>query len=99
MTTASASQGGPYRAYLVAARGALGSHGRVRGRARQKGLGAIGHALAFGTWRALACEQELTDSPVADLMCRLIAVVADSSGRHTTRRFRRFNRLPQPTET
>jgi AcrR family transcriptional regulator len=66
---------GGYRDYLTAARDALMS-GR-RGRARQRVLAAIGHALTFGTWRSLAGEQELTDSQAADLMCRLVAVAAD----------------------
>jgi AcrR family transcriptional regulator len=72
---------GGYRDYLTAARDALMSGRRGRGRARQRVLAAIGHALTFGTWRSLAGEQELTDSQAADLMCRLVAVVAGSSDR------------------
>jgi hypothetical protein len=34
---------------------------------------AIGHAVAFTTWRSLASEQELDDGQAADLMCRLVA--------------------------
>ena len=70
---------GGYRDYLTAARDALKSGRRGRGRARQRVLAAIGHALTFGTWRSLAGEQELTDSQAADLMCRLVAVAADGS--------------------
>jgi AcrR family transcriptional regulator len=65
---------GGYRDYLTAARDALKSGRRERGRARQRVLAAVGHALTFGTWRSLAGEQELTDSQAADLMCRLVAV-------------------------
>ena len=67
---------GGYRDYLTAARDTLTSGRRGRGRARQRVLAAIGHALTFGTWRSLAREQELTDSQAADLMCRLVAAAA-----------------------
>jgi AcrR family transcriptional regulator len=70
---------GGYRDYLTAARDALKS-GR-RGRARQRVLAAIGHALTFGTCRSFAGEHELTDSQAADLMCRLVAVAASRSAR------------------
>jgi hypothetical protein len=69
---------GGYRDYLTAARDALMNGRRGRGRARQRVLAAVGHALTFGTWRSLAGEQELTDSQAADLMCRLVAVAAAS---------------------
>ena len=58
-----------FRAYLTGAREMLMA-GR-RGRKRQRA--AIGHALAFTTWRSLATEQELDDRQAADLMCRLVA--------------------------
>ena len=58
-----------FRAYLAGTRDVLMA-GR-RGRKRQRA--AIGHALAFGTWRSLAREQELDDRQAADLMCRLVA--------------------------
>ena len=63
-----------YRDYLTAARDALMS-GR-RGRARQRVLASVGHALSFSTWRSLAREQALTDSRAVDLMCRLVAAAA-----------------------
>jgi hypothetical protein len=72
---------GGYRDYLTAARDTLKSGRPGRGRARQRVLAAIGHALTFGTWRSLAGEQELTDSQAADLMCRLVAVAAGNSAR------------------
>ena len=34
---------------------------------------AIGHALAFTTWRSLARQQELDDRQAVELMCRLVA--------------------------
>jgi AcrR family transcriptional regulator len=58
-----------FRAYLAGTRDMLMA-GR-RGRKRQRA--AIGHALAFTTWRSLAREQGLDDAQAADLMCRLVA--------------------------
>jgi AcrR family transcriptional regulator len=55
--------------YLTVARDSL-MVGR-RGRKRQRA--AIGHALAFTTWRSLAREQGLDDAQAADLMGRLVA--------------------------
>jgi len=60
---------GNFRGYIAAAGDTLMA-GR-RGRKRQRA--AIGHALAFETWRSLAREQELDDRQAADLMCRLVA--------------------------
>ena len=55
--------------YLDAIRGSL-----LRGRPRRKAVrAAIGHALAFTTWRSLAREQQLDDRQAAALMCRLVA--------------------------
>jgi AcrR family transcriptional regulator len=62
-----------YRGYLTAARDTLVGGRRVRGRARQRLIAAIGHALAFATWRSLVREQGLSDSQAADLMCRLVS--------------------------
>ena len=63
---------GRYRGYLEAARGVLMAGRSVRGGARRRTKAAIGHALAFTTWRSLAREQELDDAPAAQLMCRLV---------------------------
>jgi AcrR family transcriptional regulator len=64
---------GGYRGYIMAARGTLAGGRRARGRARLRMVAAIGHAVAFATWRSLAREQGLCDSQAADLMCRLVA--------------------------
>ena len=58
-----------FRGYLARARDTLVAGRRARKRQRA----AIGHALAFGTWRSLAREQGLDDAEAADLMCRLVA--------------------------
>jgi AcrR family transcriptional regulator len=79
-----------YRDYLSAAREALMRGRDVQGRAREQVLAAIGHALAFGTWRSLVREQQLTDAQAAALMCRLVAAAPGTTvGRDATRRKQR----------
>jgi AcrR family transcriptional regulator len=58
--------------YLVAARGVLVRGRRERGRARRRAAAAIGHALAFASWRSLTREQGLDDRDAAELMCSLV---------------------------
>ena len=67
---------GGYRDYLTAARDTLMVGRRGRERARQQVAAAIGHALAFATWRSLTHEQGLDDAQAADLMCRLVAAAS-----------------------
>ena len=62
-----------YRQYLAAARDALVLGRRSRGRVRSRERAAIGHALAFGTWRSLALDEGLDDAQAAELMARLVA--------------------------
>jgi AcrR family transcriptional regulator len=58
-----------FHAYLADAADVL-----MRDRRRTKRVrAAIGHALAFATWRSLVREQGLDDAQAADLMCRLVA--------------------------
>lgn len=46
----------------------------LRGRPRRKPVrAAVGHAIAFGTWRSLARDQQLDDRQAAELMGRLVA--------------------------
>jgi AcrR family transcriptional regulator len=70
-----------YHAYLDAARDVLMQGRGIRGRARARVQAAIGHALAFATWRSLAVEQGLDDEAAAELMCRLVAVAAAEPAR------------------
>ena len=71
-----------YREYLTAARDTLVGGKRLRGPARPGVVAAIGHALAFSTWRSLTREQGLDDSLAVDVMCRLVAAMtATSRGR------------------
>jgi AcrR family transcriptional regulator len=74
---------GDFYAYLHAVQDVLvagrGQHGRVARSTRA----AIGHALAFATWRSLTHEQRLTDDDAVALMCLLIegATVARPAAR------------------
>ena len=54
---------------LLAGRGA-------RGGARRRGAAAVGHALAFATWRSLTREQGLSDDEAAELMTALVGAAA-----------------------
>jgi AcrR family transcriptional regulator len=69
---------GGYRDYIMAAREALMAGRRARGRARQQVLAALGHTLAFSTWRSLVREQGLGDRQAADLMCLLVKAATRS---------------------
>jgi AcrR family transcriptional regulator len=62
-----------YRGYLAAARDVLVRGRTERGRHRDETRAAIGHALAFPTWRSLTREQGLDDAQAAELMCRLVS--------------------------
>jgi AcrR family transcriptional regulator len=62
-----------FREYLEAAGNTLMSGRRTRGRARKLERAAIGHALAFYSWRSLTREQGLDDVQAVELMCRLVA--------------------------
>jgi AcrR family transcriptional regulator len=62
-----------YRRYLAAAREALLRGWRARGRAGARRRAAIGHALAFSTWRSLALDEGLDDAQAVELMVRLAA--------------------------
>lgn len=61
-----------FRDYLTAAQATLMAGRRPRGRARQRVSAAVGHALAFSSWRSLAREQGLSDPQAAELMGRLV---------------------------
>jgi AcrR family transcriptional regulator len=71
-----------YRAYLATATDGLLRGRRLRGRAAVRVRAAVGHALAFATWRSLAREQGLDDAQAADLMCRFVAAARVDHGGH-----------------
>jgi len=66
--------------YLAAAQDALMRGRGLRGRGARRTRAAIGHALAFGTWRSLMQEQRLTEDDAVALMCRLIENAASGDG-------------------
>ena len=69
---------GAFRGYMDIARDTLMRGRRERGGSRSRVRGAIGHALAFETWRSLVREQGLGNSQAVRLMRDL---VASASGR------------------
>jgi AcrR family transcriptional regulator len=62
--------------YLDSARDLLMKGRNERGPTRARVRAAIGHALAFSTWRSLVREQHLGNSQAADLMRELVAAAA-----------------------
>ena len=61
-----------YHDYLAAARDVLIAGRGLRGRAAHRTRAAIGHALAFATWRSLTQEQGLTDAEAVAQMSMLV---------------------------
>ena len=68
-----------FRGYVKAGQDALMSGRPPRGASRRRVLAAIGHALAFTTWRSLVREQGLEDAQAAELMCRLVDAAPGSA--------------------
>lgn len=62
----------PFRAYLDAARQVLAAGWGDRGAACRRRRAAIGHAIAFTTWRSLAREQEQAHDEAVRLMRALV---------------------------
>jgi AcrR family transcriptional regulator len=62
-----------FHLYFDAARDTLLAGRRLRGAAKRRKQAAIGHALAFTTWKSLVREQGLSDSEAVALMRSLVA--------------------------
>jgi len=62
-----------FRSYLVAARETLMAGRRLRGPAARRTRSALGHAIAFSTWKSLVREQEVPDADAVMLLCSLVA--------------------------
>jgi AcrR family transcriptional regulator len=78
---------GDFYGYLRAIQDILMEGRRLRGRAARRTRAAIGHALAFPTWRSLNREQELADGEAVALMCVLVeGSAAARSGARAARR-------------
>jgi AcrR family transcriptional regulator len=69
---------GAFHAYMEAARQVLMQGRRERGQARARVQAAIGHALAFGTWRSLVREQGLGNSQGAELVLGLVRAAGET---------------------
>ena len=63
---------GDFYGYLGAIQDSLMAGRGLRGRAARRTRAAIGHALAFPTWRSLTREQGLADSDAVALMRALV---------------------------
>jgi AcrR family transcriptional regulator len=74
---------GGFYGYLDAIEDILMTGRGLRGRAARRTRAAIGHALAFPTWRSLAREQGLNDAEAVALMVVLVEGAAE--GRVTAR--------------
>lgn len=57
--------------YMEAARLTLMAGRRERGRSAQRVRAAVGHGLAFTTWRSLVREQGCTADEAVEMMCQL----------------------------
>jgi AcrR family transcriptional regulator len=62
-----------FRGYFVAARGVLMAGRALRGAARRRAQAALGHAIAFSTWKSLVGEEGLSDAQTAALLVALVA--------------------------
>jgi AcrR family transcriptional regulator len=62
-----------FRSYFAAARDTLMAGRKLRGVRRRRTQAALGHAIAFSTWKSLVREQGLTDADAAVLVGTLVA--------------------------
>lgn len=56
-----------FRGYLQTARDTLMSGRKLRGNARKRTRAAVGHAIAYATWKSLVREQQLNNTEAAAL--------------------------------
>ena len=62
-----------FRGYFAEASETLMTGRTLRGAARRRTKAAVGHAVAFSTWKSLVREQRLTDADAGRLMVELVA--------------------------
>ena len=65
-----------FRGYIDAARDTLMTGRSLRGAARRRTQAALGHAIAFSTWKSLVREQRLDDSDATALVRALVAAAS-----------------------
>ncbi|HEY2790422.1 MAG TPA: TetR/AcrR family transcriptional regulator [Gaiellales bacterium] len=68
-----------FRAYLAAAGDTLTAGRELRGVAGRRTRAALGHAVAFSTWKSLVREQELSEHDAAALMRALVATAGSGN--------------------
>lgn len=66
-----------FHRYLEVAADVLVAGRRLRGDAARRTRAAVGHALAFPTWRSLTQEQQLAPADAVALMSRLVEYARD----------------------
>jgi AcrR family transcriptional regulator len=66
-----------FRGYFAAGRDALMAGRKLRGAARRRTQAALGHAIAFSTWKSFVREEGLSEADAAVLVCALVAAAAD----------------------
>jgi AcrR family transcriptional regulator len=71
---------GDFRGYLRAIQDVLMAGRGLRGHAARRTRAAIGHALAFPTWRSLTREQGLSDDDAVALMRALVEGTSTAAG-------------------
>jgi AcrR family transcriptional regulator len=72
-----------FREYFNAARDALMAGRKLRGAARRRTQAALGHAIAFSTWKSLVREQGLNEADTAALLSALVTAAALSASKDT----------------
>jgi AcrR family transcriptional regulator len=65
-----------FRAYFAAARDTLMAGRKLRGAARRRTQAALGHAIAFSTWKSFVREEGLSEADTAVLVCAFVAAAA-----------------------
>jgi AcrR family transcriptional regulator len=66
-----------FRGYVGAARDSLMVGQELRGARRRRTKAALGHAIAFSTWKSLVREQELADADAVALVRALVACATE----------------------
>ena len=72
----------PFLEYMRAARLTLMAGRRERGRRAHRTQAAIGHGLAFTTWRSLVREQGCTARQAVDMICQLVGPCTTTAHNH-----------------
>lgn len=70
---------GAFRGYLAAAADTLMTGRGLRGATRRRTAAAVGHALAYSTWKSLTTEQGVTDADACALMRSLVTAAASTA--------------------